>query len=440
MALMKWLRGGENSLVNQELHDGYIWFCSDSRCMYIDHQDELGNVTRSKLSADFADRLRYVQDGETLELTPEEISIALSNKVDKIEGMGLSTNDYTDDEKAKLDGIEDGATKTIVDSTLSATSTNPVQNKVVQAKVEALQSDIDTHANKTDNPHSVTVEQIGAAPAEHEHDASDITSGILSKSRGGTGNNSGYVRAGQKSGTDIGYSSTAEGVNNTASGDYAHAEGRNNTASGDASHAEGQNTTASNSYAHTEGYGTTASSPYSHAEGLNTTVSGNRGSHAEGDATTASGQASHAEGCQTVASGNYCHAEGYGTIASGSSQHVEGKYNIEHKGFTILHVVGNGTSDTARSDAHTLDWDGNAWFAGNVYVGGSGQDDGVALASTMSVTTAEYQTMSTNNQLKESTLYMLTDDTSEEDLQATVDSMNNIDYDTYLAFDTTEIV
>lgn len=440
MALMKWLRGGENSLVNQELHDGYIWFCSDSKCMYIDHQDELGNVTRSKLSADFADRLRYIQDGETVELTPEEISIALSNKVDKINGKGLSTNDYTNVEKAKLDGIEDGATKTIIDSTLSSTSTNPVQNKVVQAKVEALQSDIDTHANKTDNPHSVTVEQIGAAPAEHEHDASDIISGILSKSRGGTGNNSGYVRAGQKSGTDIGYSSTAEGVNNTASGDYAHVEGRNNVASGDASHAEGQENTASNSYAHVEGYGVTATSPYSHAEGLNTTVSGNRGSHAEGDTTTASGQTSHAEGCRTVASGNYCHAEGYGTIASGSSQHVEGKYNIEHKGFTILHVVGNGTSDTDRSDAHTLDWDGNAWFAGNVYVGGSGQDDGVALASTMSVTTAEYQTMSTNNQLKESTLYMLTDDTSEEDLQATIDGMNNIDYDTYLAFDTNEIV
>lgn len=426
MALMKWLRGGENSLVNQELHDGYIWFCSDSRCMYIDHQDELGNVTRSKLSADFADRLRYVQDGETLELTPEEISIALSNKVDKVDGKGLSTNDYTDDEKAKLDGIEDGANKIIVDSALSATSTNPVQNKVVQEEIEALQANIDTHANKTDNPHDVTVAQIGAAPAEHEHDATDIISGVLSVYCGGTGNSSGYVRAGQKSGTTMGSRSTAEGFDNTVSGDDSHAEGRSNTVSG--------------SYSHAEGYGTTVSNHYSHAEGLNTTASGNRGSHAEGDGTVASGQTSHAEGLNTVASGGYCHAEGTGTIAAGSSQHVQGTYNIEHKGIRILHVVGNGKSDTDRSDAHTLDWKGNAWFAGNVYVGGSSQDDGVALASTMSVTTAEYQTMSTNNQLKESTLYMLTDDTSEEDLQATVDTMNNIDYDTYLAFDTTEIV
>ena len=28
-----------------------------------------------------------------------------------------------------------------------------------------------------------------------------------------------------------------------------------------------------------------------------------------------------------------------------------------------------------RSNAHTLDWDGNAWFAGDVYIGGTGQDD-----------------------------------------------------------------
>lgn len=28
--------------------------------------------------------------------------------------------------------------------------------------------------------------------------------------------------------------------------------------------------------------------------------------------------------------------------------------------------VGNGTSDASRSNAHTLDWSGNAWYAGTV--------------------------------------------------------------------------
>ena len=53
--------------------------------------------------------------------------------VAKEDGKGLSTNDYTTEEKTKLDGIADGANKTIVDSTMSSTSTNPVQNKVITA-------------------------------------------------------------------------------------------------------------------------------------------------------------------------------------------------------------------------------------------------------------------------------------------------------------------
>ena len=353
-------------------HEGYCYVTHDGY-FYVDMNNE-----RVKLNSKYADMLRYVKDGDIVELDPAVIAEQLANKVDKVSGKGLSTNDFTNDDKAKLDGIEDGANKTIVDSSLSSNSTNPVQNKVVNEKIEILQANIYNHSNSINNPHNTTAAQVGAAEEEHVHDAADITTGTLSIYRGGTGNGTGYIRAGQKSGTDIGYASTAEGVNNTASGDYSHAEGRNNTASGDASHAEGQGNTASNSYAHVEGYGVTATSPYSHAEGLNTTVSGNRGSHAEGDGTTASGQTSHAEGLNTVASGNYCHAEGTGTIAAGSSQHVQGTYNIETKSYKILHIVGNGSSDTDRSNAHTLDWDGNAWFAGNVYVGGTSQDDAAA--------------------------------------------------------------
>ena len=54
-----------------------------------------------------------------------------STKVDKVSGKGLSTNDYTTAEKNKLSGIATGANKTIVDSALSSSSTNPVQNNVV---------------------------------------------------------------------------------------------------------------------------------------------------------------------------------------------------------------------------------------------------------------------------------------------------------------------
>ena len=40
-------------------------------------------------------------------------------------------------DKVKLDGVEDGATKTIVDDVMSDTSTNPVQNKVVMKYIDS---------------------------------------------------------------------------------------------------------------------------------------------------------------------------------------------------------------------------------------------------------------------------------------------------------------
>ena len=66
-----------------------------------------------------------------------------------------------------------------------------------------------------------------------------------------------------------------------------------------------------------------------------------------------------------MASGDYSHAEGDATKASSKLQHVQGKYNIEDATNTYAHIVGNGDNIT-RSNAHTLDWSGNAWFAGTV--------------------------------------------------------------------------
>ena len=114
----------------------------------------------------------------------------------------------------------------------------------------------------------------------------------------------------------------------------------------------------------------------SHTEGMNVEASG-RFSHAEGLSGTASGDAAHTEGMGTTAQGAASHAEGSGTRAASRSQHTQGENNIaDTEGSATArgkyaHIVGNGTSDAARSNAHTLDWDGNAWFAGDVYVGGT---------------------------------------------------------------------
>ena len=66
----------------------------------------------------------------------------LGNKVDKVEGKVLSANDYTTAEKNKLAGIAAGANKTVVDSDISTTSTNPVKNKAVGLKFQGVDSEI----------------------------------------------------------------------------------------------------------------------------------------------------------------------------------------------------------------------------------------------------------------------------------------------------------
>ena len=68
----------------------------------------------------------------------QHIVARLDTKVDKIEGKGLSTNDFTTEEKNKLAAIESGATKIIVDDALNTSSTNPVQNAAVANAVNDI--------------------------------------------------------------------------------------------------------------------------------------------------------------------------------------------------------------------------------------------------------------------------------------------------------------
>lgn len=74
-------------------------------------------------------------------------------KVDIVAGKGLSTNDYTTTEKNKLSGIESGAqVNPTIDSTLSSTSTNAVQNKVVKSALDGKADNSDVI--ETDTPNS----------------------------------------------------------------------------------------------------------------------------------------------------------------------------------------------------------------------------------------------------------------------------------------------
>ena len=281
-----------------------------------------------------------------------------------------------------------------VDSTMSDSSENPVQNKVVKAAIDAAVSSVykpsgsvafanlpTLSASVVGNVYDVTdaftttndfVEGAGNNYSAHTNvvvvDVGsstykfDVLSGLLDTStlmvKGAD-----YVTAGKKSGTTLGICATAEGSGTTASGQYSHAEGSNNTAEGYASHAEGGGNTigSSSQYAHVEGTG-------------NTTTSVAYAAHVEGANNTASGMQAHAEGLGTSCSGNQSHAGGYGTIAQRASQMVIGEYNIADTGGltpsplskgTYVFIIGNG-SNSARSNALTVDWNGNVIASGTL--------------------------------------------------------------------------
>lgn len=227
----------------------------------------------------------------------------------------------------------------------------------------------------------------------------------------------------------IGNGSHAEGKRTTAYASQSHAEGSSSIAMGLRSHAEGTGNVASSQLngidlpklstsavrklweeaKYTDGDGVEQTATYtdingveqtlevkslniavgesSHVEGSNNLAYGEH-SHAEGYRNIAFGVRSHAEGNKTTANGLYSHTEGWYSIANGDYQHVQGKYNIEDTENKYANIIGNGKSLTKRSNAHTVDWNGNAWYAGDVYTGGTGQDD----TATKKLATEEYVT------------------------------------------------
>lgn len=265
-------------------------------------ENDSGYLTEHQSLDDYAKKTEVALKADKTELS--EIKTELeSKKVDKTAGKGLSSNDYTDEEKSKLAALPE---KDVLDNALDS---------------YALKAD--TVGKKTEDGGEIF----------NNYDGLFI---------------------------------------NQASGDHSHAEGAGVSAGGTFSHAEGKGSNASGKSAHAEGSLTAAFGDYSHSEGDNTTAEG-EASHAEGRYSRAKGPCAHAEGFETESVADFSHSEGYYTKANGIYSHVQGKYNIADNADKYAHIVGNGTDENSRSNAHTLDWDGNGWFAGDVKVGSSAE-------------------------------------------------------------------
>ena len=80
---------------------------------------------------------------------------------------------YTGDTTAAYDAskwekLGEAQTSIIVDAAFSTSSTNPVQNKVVTAKINTIQDNLTAHTNNKKNPHGVTKDQVGLGNVTNE--------------------------------------------------------------------------------------------------------------------------------------------------------------------------------------------------------------------------------------------------------------------------------
>lgn len=158
--------------------------------------------------------------------------------------------------------------------------------------------------------------------------------------------------------------STASGQMSIAFGSYSSSYPTGPVASGAASIALGLASRATGNYAVAAGQVAEASGGSSVAMGYHTVASGSR---------------SVAMGQNTEANANSAAAFGNLTKATGRTSFVIGQANIEDtnpvdtthgsEARKYLFTIGNGTDDTHRSNALTVDWNGNEELAGSLTLG-----------------------------------------------------------------------
>lgn len=111
--------------------------------------------------------------------------------------VATTTNDglISSEDKAKLDGIDDGATKTIIDNSLSSSSENPVKNASVTIAMSdksnighahttvngfTVESDVPANAKFTDTTYTVvTNKKSGLMPAEYKYTLDNIADRVI---------------------------------------------------------------------------------------------------------------------------------------------------------------------------------------------------------------------------------------------------------------------
>lgn len=172
-----YLKLNTSASVESNIYDEYIWVNNKFEKIGSTETtvDLSGYVTQTEMNTQLANKANtnHGHLSRDIEINPDVedgmwmVEYGLNRQTD--------VNCYVYDHEKKLENIDDGANKTVVDSSLSSSSKNPVQNKVVNS---ALNGKSNTgHEHTSDEIHyaydqnvSVTTILENKAPKHHTHD------------------------------------------------------------------------------------------------------------------------------------------------------------------------------------------------------------------------------------------------------------------------------
>lgn len=130
---------------------------------------------------------RYYTETET-----DGIINGLSNQINEKANKTTATTSanglMSKEDKSKLDGIATEANKTVVDSSLSSSSTNPVQNKVVNSALNGKANS--THNHSISNITNLQLTLENKSPTGHTHDDRYYTETEMNTKLNGKANSS----------------------------------------------------------------------------------------------------------------------------------------------------------------------------------------------------------------------------------------------------------
>lgn len=172
-----YLKLNTSASVEGNIYDEYIWVNNKFEKIGSTETtvDLSGYVTQTEMNTQLANKanINHSHLSRDIEINPDVEDGMWASEY----GLNRQTdvNCYVYDHEKKLENIDDGANKTVVDSSLSSSSKNPVQNKVVNS---ALNGKSNTgHEHTSDEIHyahdqnvSVTTILENKAAKNHTHD------------------------------------------------------------------------------------------------------------------------------------------------------------------------------------------------------------------------------------------------------------------------------